>query len=404
MMKRVRYIIVLLLVCFLMMPRVDAAANTLKDLKNELAELKAEKAANDSAKNKTQGQINQQNANIANANKEIEQAENDIAIAKQKIEDSNKAIEKSKEDSAQLLIFYQIMQGDDEVLEYISGASTMTDLMMRSEAISQVLSYNQDKLKELEVEIENNNQLQIDLKNKEVELGEKIKNYEKSLSSLKHDLSSLVEVSLDINQQIKAQQELINYYSSIGCKDDQLLSACVDVANSAKFFRPTNQGYISSGFGYRSFYLNGKPYSDYHNGYDVAGNSGGTNVYATAAGTVAAVVNKASCGGNQVYLHVRVGGKAYTVQYAHLMEIKVKVGDKVTQQTVIGTVGGGGKTLKSNGGWDTCSTGYHLHYVVANGFYLGGGAEGYSSYSKFIASCIVPPNLPSYGKWYYTRY
>ena len=86
------------------------------------------------------------------------------------------------------------------------------------------------------------------------------------------------------------------------------------------------------------------------------------------------------------------------------MDVYVKVGDVVTQQTVIGTVGGGGKTLKVNGGWDTCSTGYHLHYAVTKGFYLGGGSEGYTSYSKYISNSIQPPNLPAYGKWYYSRY
>lgn len=404
MMKRFKYIVVTILLCGLFMPRVDAAANTLRDLKNELAALKAEKAANDSAKSKTQGEINQQNSNIANAHAEIEKAETDIEVAKNKIEESNKKITKTKNDSGELLVFYQMMQGDDDFLQYISGASTMTDLMMRSEAVSQIVNYNQNALTDLEKDIVANNKLQVELKQKEENLKVKITEYEKSVNSLKSDLSSLVEVSLDINSQIKAQQELINYYTNIGCKDDQLLTACVDVANSSTFFKPVNKGYISSGFGYRSFYLNGAPYSDYHPAVDIAGSGAGAPIYATAAGTVAAVIRQASCGGNQVYIHVRVGGVAYTLVYAHMLDVYVKVGDKVTQQTQIGTVGGGGRTLKVNGGWDTCSTGYHLHYGVAKGFYLGGGAEGYSNYNTFISRCIYPPNIPSYGQWFYSRY
>ena len=82
------------------------------------------------------------------------------------------------------------------------------------------------------------------------------------------------------------------------------------------------------------------------------------------------------------------------------VEMNVKVGQKVTVQDVVGTVGGGGKTLKKNGGWDTCSTGYHLHYNVATGFYLG---SGYSSFSKFVSNSFSPPGLPAYGTWYYSR-
>lgn len=396
--------VLLILVLLFSYTRVNAAAETLKDLKNELAELKAQKAASDAKKNQTQSQINAENNKITNAHAEVEKAENDIEAAKVKIDESNKNITKTKEESNNLLIFYQMINNDESLLGYITDSSSMTELVMRLNAISQIIGYNQDKLQNLENQILENKQLQVDLTKKEQELEVKIKEYEKSVASLKNDLSSLVEVSLDISQQIRAQQELIDYYEEIGCKDSDKLSVCSSVADSAKWMKPTEKGYISSGFGYRSFYLNGKLTSDYHNAVDIAGNSGGTAIYAAANGTVAAIVRKASCGGNQVYLHVRVKGEAYTVLYAHMMDVYVNVGDKVTQQTVIGSVGGGGKTLRKNGGWDTCSTGYHLHFAVAKGFYLGGGAEGYSSYNKFVSKSITPPNMPAYGKWYYSRY
>ena len=190
-------------------------------------------------------------------------------------------------------------------------------------------------------------------------------------------------------------------YENLGCKDSQLLSECLGFNNNTRWVRPLVKGYISSGFGYRSFTLNGRPYSDFHNGIDIAGNAGGTSIYASASGLVAAIIRKASCGGNQVYLHVYVNGDPYTVTFAHLTSINVNVGDKVNINTVIGTVGGGGSTLKSNGGWDTCSTGYHLHYGIAKGHYLG---SGYSSYSKYVSNSIAPSGFPSLGSWFYSRY
>ena len=403
MMKNVVKIITLFCLLFVLI-NVNAQANTLKDLKDELQALIDEKNENDAQKSKTQSQINAENNRISNAHNEVEQAENEIATAKAQIESSTKEIEETKEKSEELLAFYQIVSNDNTLLDYIGGASTATDVVMRADAISQIISYTQNELKKMESLIEENEDLQVSLVKKQNELNEKIKTYEDSLASLKNDLSSLVEVTLDISQQITAQQKLIKYYEDLGCKDNQTLSSCISIANSSQFLRPTVRGYVSSGFGWRSFYLNGKPYSDYHPANDVAGNAGGTAVYATAAGTVAAVISKAKCGGNQVYIHVRVKGVAYTLTYAHLKDVYVKVGDTVTQQTVIGTVGGGGSTLKANGGWDTCSTGWHLHYAVTKGFYLGGGSEGYSSYSKYVANSIQPPSLPAYGTWYYSRY
>ncbi len=398
-------ILKLFLTLFLMVPLCNVnAANTLKDLKNELQALINEKNANDAAKNKTQSEINAENNKISNAHNEVEKAENDIASAKAQIDASTKEIEETKKKSEELLAFYQVLSSDSTFLDYIGGASTATDVIMRADAINEIISYNQNELKKMQNLIEENQDLQVSLVKKQNDLAEKIKIYENSLASLKNDLSSLVEVTLDISQQIAAQQKLIKYYEDIGCKDEQTLASCINVANSSQFLRPTDRGYVSSGFGWRSFYLNGKPYSDYHPANDIAGNPGGTPVYATAAGTVAAVISKARCGGNQVYIHVRVKGIAYTLTYAHLQDVYVKVGDSVTQQTVIGSVGGGGKTLLANGGWDTCSTGWHLHYGVTKGFYLGGGTEGYSSYSKYIANSFQPPSLPAYGVWFYSRY
>lgn len=400
--KVVKIFSIIAILC--MFSNVNAAANTLRDLKNELQALINEKNANDAQKNKTQSEINAENNRISNAHNEVEQAENDIATAKAQIESFTKEIENTKAKSEELLAFYQIVSSDNTFLDYVGGASTATDVVMRADAISQIISYTQNELKKMESLIEENESLQVSLVKKQNDLNEKIKIYENSLASLKNDLSSLVEVTLDISQQISAQQKLIKYYEDLGCKDDQLLSSCINVANSAQFLRPTVRGYVSSGFGWRSFYLNGRPYSDFHPANDIAGNAGGTPVYATAAGTVAAVISRAKCGGNQVYIHVRVKGIAYTLTYAHLKDVYVKVGDTVTQQTVIGTVGGGGSTLKINGGWDTCSTGWHLHYGVTKGFYLGGGPEGYSSYSKYVANSFQPPALPAYGVWFYSRY
>ena len=67
-----------------------------------------------------------------------------------------------------------------------------------------------------------------------------------------------------------------------------------------------------------------------------------------------------------LYIQHIVNGTRYTSGYFHLSHINVRVGDMVTQNTVIGGVGG-------NPGiewWDGCSTGTHLHLQLAYGLYL----------------------------------
>ena len=129
-----------------------------------------------------------------------------------------------------------------------------------------------------------------------------------------------------------------------------------------------------------------KHYYTMHNGVDIGGNSTGTKVFSAAAGKVNKVVNKSSCGGNMVYIQHTVNGKKYRTVYMHLHTIKVKVGDIVTANTQIGTVGGGES-------YDACSTGPHLHFGLLKGW------EGYTYYDprNYV-------NLPGKGGRFYTRW
>ena len=90
-------------------------------------------------------------------------------------------------------------------------------------------------------------------------------------------------------------------------------------------------------------------------------------MYAAASGTVVGITKKSSCGGNIVTIRHSIKGKIYRTRYMHLATINVKMGQEVLVTTKIGTSGGGGYTLKRNGGWDRCSTGAHLHFIILPG-------------------------------------
>src|SRR5699024_11532905 len=88
-----------------------------------------------------------------------------------------------------------------------------------------------------------------------------------------------------------------------------------------------------------------------HNGIDI-GAPQGTPVYASASGVVstASVMNGY---GNTIMVSHYVNGRSYTTLYAHLSNMSVSNGRKVSQGEKIGTV--------SNTG---ASTGADLHYKV----------------------------------------
>ncbi len=384
--------------------KAETKATTIAGLKQELADLKRDRNNNNASKSQTKNSINQKKQAIYDAYSEKEQAENDINSANQKIVESEEKISLVTKETEELLKFYQLTNNDTVFLEYIAKAESISDMSRRAKAIELLTNYNHEQLNYLADLIKENEALKVELANKKIELDNAIVNYNSAISRLDNVMAELEDVGDDINDQIKNQEALIKYYQSICASETQLLSDCVKVLASTGFVRPTAKGLVSSPYGNRIDPLTRKSTS-FHYGIDIAGNGMGTSVFAAANGMVAAVTIKSSCGGNIVYIHHNVNGVAYTSQYAHLKSVNVKVGDTVTSNSVIGTIGGGGETLKKNGGWDRCSTGPHLHFSISKGHYLGGGKDGYASFSTFKSRMINPgPYFPPVRVWFYKRF
>lgn len=368
---------------------VDAAdkePETLGDLKEQLADLKKQKAQNDAAKQSTKDEIAQKENAVKQAEKEITQAQSDIEKAEEEIEDSNQKIADLKVQTENVLKVLQHLQSENIYLKYMSDASSITDLVMRISAVEQITDSNQKNLEELEALIKKNEQLQKDLAEKQKTLSSKIDNYQKAITKLNGNLETYDKYALDINTQVKTMQEQVDAYTKL-CKDSansylgdkEKLSDCTNVPYNAGWLKPLNKGSVTSLEGYRTDPITGRKYS-FHSGIDIGKNPEGTSVYAAAAGVVSGIVNRYKCGGNMVYITVTVGGVKYTTYYYHLLQIKVKVGQVVTQSTVVGTVGGGPSTWS----YDSCSTGAHLHFGVAKGWYSG---------SIPTSKVIVPPGF-----------
>lgn len=381
-MKKLKILSIILLSLIIINPINVHAANTLGELKSDLAKLKKEKSDNEADKRYTQGQITQRQNDIAAAESAISKAENDINTAEEEINDSNVKIEELTKETQKLLVFTQEMKSNNSYIEYLFGSSSMTDLIMRLKAIEQVADYNQNKLKELEQLIKNNEQLKIDLKKKQEDLNNNITAYQEKIKSLYGNLESYDKFELDIDSKIKVLQASVNSYVKLsiekyGVEKDSARLVDLDAVNNSGWLKPLKKGVTTSTIGTR--------WGSYHNALDIGGNSEGTPVYAAAAGRVSGFISHYRCGGNMLYVNVVVGGVQYTTYYYHLLTVNVKVGDKVDQNTVLGTVGGY-STAKSHGGYDSCTTGAHLHFGVAKGYFNGTIARN---------TVITPPGFPN---------
>lgn len=399
-MRKISKILLIIIMLLVFMPKVNASsANTIAELRKEIEALKAKKQAQGNKKAQTQSEINTTTNKLNNTKNEITEGRNQIETARLEIKKLDKEIEDGTENIKSLMNSYQINSADNAYMDYIFKAESYADFVYRYTVIKQVIDYNKELIDGWNEKIIQNEQLQVDLANKEVELNKKVSEYEINIDKLGDKLAAYSDIVMDIQDEIDSTQELLNYYKELGCGENQNIYECISVKGDTMFRKPLVKGTITSYYGYRINPLTGKG-TKFHSGTDIGGNKEGTNVYATANGTVGKIIRKAKCGGNQVYVWHTIGGKKYTSLYMHLLNINVSIGDKVNSNTVVGTVGGG----KGTWAWETCSTGAHLHFSVATGWY--GDKNSYVSYSSFLAHLIDSKEvakLPNKGKWWYSR-
>ncbi len=362
-------------------------AKTLRQMKEELATTKANKSANEAKMREAQARVKKYQNEINSSISEIEKSQNEIEEARIKIQELEEEIKEKQKEIDDLLRFLQVSKGENVYLEYVFGATSFTDFIYRTAIVEQMSEYNDKLIDEMYDLIEKNRQLQKELEAKIQELEKKIESLKKDLAKVNLTLDDLDDEQKDLNAEIKAYEVEIKFYEDYGCKLDQEISDCLNVPYANGFVRPTDSGYISSNFGYRSLNLSG---SNFHSGIDIA-TPEGTKVYPSAPGYVARKVIKSNCGGNMLYIQHSVGGKKYTTVYMHLKSFNVNVGDTVFLTTVIAYSGGGVSTM----GYDRCTTGSHLHF----GMY-----DGWTSARANLIDPRTKVNFPPKGSRYYSRW
>lgn len=396
-MKKITYLIVVVFLLVLIIPS-KIEAKTLQDMYDQLADLQTKYNNNKNSKNLTQSQINQLNGEITTISATIEKTRKEIKQAEIDIENSKTKIADKKVETDGLIQFLQVSNGGNIYLEYLFDAENYTDFIYRYEVVKQLTNYNSDLIDELEALI-------LDLQAKEKELSEKNVKLEndrqeltKKVNTLSYSLANFESEGVDIEEDIADLKKVIKVYEDMGCSRNQDITTCAASINAFGWKYPMTKGCVTSeytGFNQRLDYSGGGG----HHAIDLDCVGEGTNVYAAADGTIARIAFY-DCGGNAVYITHTVNGKKYTSVYMHLLSVAsgMYVGKVVTDQTVIGYVGGW-STSTANGGYDRCTTGAHLHFGIAEGH----NAWDFNSYSINPREIFSFPSLIYNGGGYFYR-
>lgn len=392
-------LVAVMVIPYLIIP-IDVNAKTVGDLKKELSALEAEMNENKQNQELTKEEINNTYSNINSTSNNINKIQNDIKTTNDEIDQLTEDIVKKDEEIKNILNFIQTASGESAYLEYTFGAKSFTDFIYRMAISEQLADYNKGLIETYNNMINENKEKEESLKAKEIELNNKQKQLQSQLSSLGSKLDDMLDIKVSLEDDIRLQRDAIKLYQDeLGCKDNEDIKTCGrnKLPPETAFYRPTVTGTITSNFGNRCFYLNGRWTCDFHSGVDIGG--GGTvPVYAAGRGMVIAINYKSSCGGTMLFIHHSVKGRNYTTLYMHLRSVLVSKGDIVDKNTQVGVMGGD----PSREYWDKCTTGQHLHFTIANGLYY----KDYYYWSDLMAHIFDPRamvNFPNGGGYWSDR-
>ena len=364
-MKKIKpYLLLLIIVSYFFCNCYEANALTLRQLYNELSSLEKNYNAAKNKANLSQAEMNKIKASIASAEAEIKKAQQEIIVAENEIKKSETEIEKKKEETNQMLLYLQLMNSrGDSILEYVMDADNYTDFIYRYSVVTQMSDYNQGLMDELNKLIEQLNKRKEELNKKQEDLAKKKSDLQAKYLIVQVQYKDEYDDSLSIAGQIEEKKKIIAKYKSMGCKMDQDVNNCNNIAAVTGWTYPISTFIQSSNYGWDE--------NRYHYAVDLAV-SEGTAVKAVANGEVISsrVYWKQnnpghSCGGYVIQIKHNANGSYYVSLYMHLISGNVSVGDKVRGGQVIGTSGGGAQEIAK---WhDDCTKGAHLHFAMANG-------------------------------------
>ena len=385
----------------------EVKARTLREMREELEELKQKYEDNQFEIDLTEGEIAETETRIATIRTRIVEIQENMYELRNTIEQLNQDIADKEEEINDILVFFQVANGENAYLQYAFGAKDFTDFIYRLAISEQLASYNDELVEQYKQDIEESKRKTEELEQEEQTLGEERNDLEVELAKLGDKLSELDGDSISIEEQLRMMESEIELYESLGCSEDQTIEQCSAqvLPPDTTMWRPVPTGYISGYSGWRIDPLDGVS-KDFHHGLDMS--DSGANyrdypVYSIANGIVVYVDNSKTyqCGGRKVYIQHYINGKFYTSGYWHLREATVEVGQVVTKNTQVGVMGG----YKGTEYWDTCTTGAHLHLELSDKPFNkeNGGTENINGLRDGFLRPELYINFPSKGVYWNDR-
>lgn len=325
------------------------------------------------SKGNIEDKVAQLNKQLINISSRITDLENELTQKSEDITVTQEELEAAKVDEAQqyedmkVRIQFMYENGQSTYLEALLSSRDISELLNAAEYISQIQSYDRQKLTEYQETVEQ-------IANMEAQLEQEYTELQELKATVEHDKETVAAMMRQKESELAgiadniadAQSEADYYAAEIQAQEEMIAAikrAEAEKAAAGIVDNPYAGGVftwpcpsstrITSDYGTRISPTSGA--SSNHKGIDI-GAAHGADIVAAADGTVKAATYSSAAGN---YVMIDHGGGVYTV-YMHASSLTVSTGQTVAAGQVIAKVGSTG-----------ISTGSHLHFGVSlNGSYV----------------------------------
>ena len=334
--------------------------NQIKELENEQKEIKANKSETMKSVEDLIYQISDVENEIDDLKSQVKDLQAQIKVTEKSIEQKEEEYNKQKELlDARVIALYK--NGENSYLEIFLSSSSLKDFLSKYYYAEALMNADKEFMQKVTDEKKEIEATKAELEKNKSALDDALS--QNSLERLKNEKQTYVA---QLTAEEKENQQEIEKFEEDKRKIQAELKRIAEeeakknTTNISQ--KPSASGYIFPVQGLSKSNINNKTYPSYkgHTGVDVNIGVSGKSVVAVKDGTV--VISEARISNGKYYSYgeyiVISHGDGTMTLYAHMLanSRKVKVGDKVKQGQVIGTVGSTGN-----------STGTHLHFEVRVG-------------------------------------
>lgn len=363
-MKKISSVILLILLTIFIIP-VNTNAKTLKQLEDEVNNFTADLESKNNQIAANDAEVAEIKQKIADYENQISEIKSETAVLEQEIEESNIEIAEKSEQSKSLFQYLQVSEGENAYVEYIFGATDVTDMVYRMAIVEQLTEYNDQVMDDLTKLIEDNKQRKEELAAKNTELEKLTDELEAEQSKINAETAAIRDAMPSVEKQKEEAEKQLAYYKKLGCGENEDITSCEmrvngnSVPSASGFYRPMVSGYVTQNW------MNAG-----HLGIDLSNTNKTIEIYPVASGVVFAKYYD-TYGALVLKIRHNVNGRYIYSTYAHLSAWYVNVGDVVTPDTVIGRMGNTGYSF-----------GAHLHLELTTCDWHAGGGCTWATYQK----------------------